>query len=152
MQSQQQSFEQQEEQVSVRFFREIKMHLGVRSTRRIVRLVRTVLAQLRKTLTTEQANLVIRHLPDPFPLLFIANWKYDDRPEHILHLDELVDHVYQDDRRQKHSLFMSEVDTMNSVILVLSKLDKFFGIFGLNVFQYSLAQELKQAVATEEMA
>ena len=81
-----------------------------------------------------------------FQLLFVANWKYDDKQEPIMHLDELVDFVYQEDRKQKNSLFKSEIDTLNSVILVLSKLDKFFGILGLNVFRYSLTQELKQAV------
>jgi uncharacterized protein (DUF2267 family) len=135
----------QDEQ-SVRFFKEVQNHLGLRSTRKIVKLVRAVLSQLRKTLSHEQSSVVIKTLPSLFQLLFVANWKYDDKQEPIMHLDELVDFVYQEDRKQKNSLFTSEVDTLNSVILVLSKLDKFFGILGLNVFRYSLTQELKQAV------
>lgn len=139
------TYTEQDEQ-SVRFFKEVKSNLGLRSTRKIVRLVRAILSQLRKTLSHEQSSVVIKTLPSLFQLLFVANWKYDDKQEPIMHLDELVDHVYQEDRKQKNSLFTSEIDTLNSIILVVSKLDKFFGILGLNVFRYSLTQELKQAV------
>jgi uncharacterized protein (DUF2267 family) len=138
----------QDEQ-SVRFFKEVKTHLGLRSTRKLVRLVRAILSQLRKTLSHEQSAMVIKNLPSLFQLLFVANWKYDDKQIPIMHLDELVDHVYQEDRKQKNSLFISEIDTLNSIILVVNKLDKFFGILGLNVFRYSLTQELKQAVTQE---
>ena len=135
----------QDEQ-SVRFFKEVKSHLGLRSTRKLVRLVRAILSHLRKTLSHEQSAMVIKTLPSLFQLLFVTNWKYDDKQLPIMHLDELVDHVYQEDRKQKNSLFTSEIDTLNSIILVVNKLDKFFGILGLNVFRYSLTQELKQAV------
>ena len=135
----------QDEQ-SVRFFKEVKSHLGLRSTRKLVRLVRAILSHLRKTLSHEQSVMVIKTLPSLFQLLFVTNWKYDDKQLPIMHLDELVDHVYQEDRKQKNSLFTSEIDTLNSIILVVNKLDKFFGILGLNVFRYSLTQELKQAV------
>ncbi|HTE31014.1 MAG TPA: DUF2267 domain-containing protein [Chryseolinea sp.] len=136
----------EQEELSVRFFKEIKNSLGFTSTRKIVKLVRAVLSQLRRTLSHDQATLVIKNLPSLFQLLFIANWKYEDKDTPIRHLDELVDIVYQEDRKSHDSLFTSEIDTLNSVILVLTKLDKFFGILGLNVFRYSLTQELKQAI------
>jgi uncharacterized protein (DUF2267 family) len=139
------AYTDQDEQ-SVRFFKEVKSSLGLQSTRKIVRLVRAILSQLRKTLSHEQLSVVIKTLPSLFQLLFIANWRYEDTHEPIMHLDELVDHVYQEDRKQENSLFTSEIDTLNSIILVITKLDKFFGILGLNVFRYSLTQELKQAV------
>lgn len=145
------TYSDQDEQ-SIRFFKEIKKHLGLRSTRKIVRLVRAVLSQMRRTLSHEQSSMVIKTLPGLFQLLFVANWKYDDKQEPVMHLDELVDHIYQEDRKQKNSLFTSEIDTINSVILVISKLDKFFGILGLNVFRYSLTQELKQAVIEDPAA
>ena len=142
------TYTNQDEQ-SVRFFKEVKSTLGLRSTKKIVRIVRAILSQLRRTLSPEQTNMVIKTLPSLFQLLFVANWRYDDTQQSIMHLDELVDHLYKEDRKQKNSLFTSEVDTLNSVILVITKLDKFFGILGLNVFRYSLTQELKQAVAQD---
>lgn len=143
-------YSEQEEQ-AIRFFREIKSHLGFTSTQKIVKLVRAVLSQLRRSLSHEQAVVIIKSLPSLFQLLFIANWKYEESDTSIKHLDELVDHIYQEDKKSNDSLFTSEIDTLNTVILVLNKLDKFFGILGLNVLRYSLTQELKQA-AIEDAA
>lgn len=141
----------EQEELSIRFFREIKSNLGFTSTKKIVKLVRAVLLQLRRSLSHEQSALIIKNLPSLFQLLFVTNWKYEETDTSIKHLDELVDNIYQEDKRSKDSLFTSEIDTLNTVILVLSKLDKFFGILGLNVLRYSLTQELKQA-AIEDAA
>lgn len=146
--SEQMNYSDQEEQ-SIRFFNEVKNSLGARSTRKIVKLVRAVLAQLRRTLSHEQAAILIKNLPSLFQLLLVANWKYEESNPQIKHLDELVEYVYQEDKKSHDSLFTSEIDTLNSVILVLTKLDKFFGLLGLNVLKYSLTQELKQAVVED---
>ena len=144
-------YSDQEEQ-SIRFFNEIKHNLGFKSTKKIVKLVRAVLQQVRKSLSHEQTSIVIKNLPSLFQLLFVTNWKYEEESVSIRHLDELVDNIYQEDKRSNDSLFTSEIDTLNTVILVLNKLDKFFGIMGLNVLRYSLMQELKQAAAMEDAA
>ena len=140
-----------QEEPSVRFFREIKSNLSFTSTQKTVKLIRTILAAVRKGLSHEQASVVIKNLPGLFQLLFITNWKYEEPDTSINHLDELVEHLYQADQKSKDSLFTSEIDTLNTVILVLSKLDRFFGILGLNVLRYSLTQEIKQA-AMEDAA
>ncbi|MBA4056685.1 MAG: hypothetical protein C0490_18370 [Marivirga sp.] len=137
------SYSLQEEQ-SILFFKEIKSNLGFKSTQRIVKLVRAVLSHLRRSLSHEQTEVIIKNLPSLFQLLFVANWKYQEETS-VKHLDELVDNIYKEDQKSKDFLFTSEIDTLNTVILVLSKLDKFFGILGLNVLRYSLTQELKQA-------
>jgi uncharacterized protein (DUF2267 family) len=140
----------QEEQ-AVKFFREIKNDLGATSTQKIVKLVRAVLSQLRKSLSHEQASLFIKKMPGIFQLLFVINWRYAEKTNTIEHLDELVESLYHQDKQSSGALFSSEVDALNSVIVVLRKLDKFFGIVGLNVLHYPLAQELKQA-AVEDAA
>jgi uncharacterized protein (DUF2267 family) len=134
----------QEEQ-AVKFFREIKNDLGANSTEKIVKLVRTVLSQLRKSLSHEQASLFIKEMPSIFQLLFVTNWRYEEKANTIKHLDELVESLYHEDKQSSGALFSSEVDALNSVIVVLRKLDKFFDIVGLNVLHYPLTQELKQA-------
>ena len=141
----------EQEELSIRFFREIKSNLGFTSTKKIVKLVRAVFLQLRRSLSHEQSAVIIKNLPSLFQLLFVTNWKYEETDTSIKHLDELVDNIYQEDKKSEDSLFTSEIDTLNTVILVLSKLDKFFGILGLNVLRYSLTQELKQA-AIEDAA
>ena len=136
------------EELAVRFFGEIKNELGFTSTRKIVYLMRSVLAQLRRNLSNEQINNVIQKMPSLFQLLFISNWKYNEKNTSINHLDEIVEGVYEQGR---HSLFASEVETLNAVIIVLRKLDKFFRLMGLDILHYSLKQELKQ-VAIEDAA
>lgn len=136
------------EELAVRFFGEIKSELGFTSTRKIVFLVRSVISQLRKNLSHEQINNVIQKTPSLFQLLFISNWKYNERNLAINHLDEIVEGVYEQGRQ---TLFTSEIETLNAVIVVLRKLDKFFQLMGLDILHYSLKQELKQ-VAIEDAA
>ena len=136
------------EELAVRFFGEIKSELGFTSTRKIVYLVRSVLAQLRKNLSHEQINNILQKMPSLFQLLFISNWKYNEKNTGINHLDEIVEGVYEQGRQ---SLFASEIETLNAVIIVLRKLDKFFRLMGLDILHYSLKQELKQ-VAIEDGA
>jgi len=141
----------EQEEKSIQFFREIKHDLGSSSMVKIVKLVRMVLSQIRKSLSHEQATIFIKSLPSLFQLLFIANWKYNESNEvagSIHHLDELIDSLYDQDRKSGACLFHSEIDTLNSVILILTKLDKFFGAMGLKIFQHSLTQELKQAASS----
>jgi uncharacterized protein (DUF2267 family) len=136
------------EELAVRFFGEIKSELGFTSTRKIVFLVRSVISQLRKNLSHEQINNIIQKTPSLFQLLFISNWKYNEKNIATNHLDEIVEGVYEQGR---HTLFTSEIETLNAVIIVLRKLDKFFRLMGLDILHYSLKQELKQ-VAIEDAA
>ncbi len=139
----------QEEQ-SLKFFNEINRHLGLRSRYKLVKLVQAILSNVRRTLSEDQAALVVKRLPRFFRRLFTRNQKSGEQPLSIKHLDELVDTIYREDRHSRdHALFTSEVDTLNAVILVLNKLDRFFGILQLNVFRYPLTQELRQAAIEE---
>jgi uncharacterized protein (DUF2267 family) len=138
----------QEEQ-SLKFFNEINRHLGMRSRHKLVKLVRVVLSNVRRSLSEDQAAQVGKRLPRLFRRLFARNRKSGEQQLSIQHLDELVDSIYMEDRSHHHVLFTSEVDTLNAVILVLNKLDRFFGILQLNVFRYPLTQELRQAAIEE---
>lgn len=140
------------EEQAVRFFKEVKNELGINSTQKIVAVVRCVLCQLRKSLTHEQSSQLIRRLPDMFQLLLISGWRYDEKEGSIKHLDELADHVYKQTLIQEKRLFSSEIDALNTVLRVVKKLDKFFGLLGLNLLRYTIAEEIKQAAAMEDAA
>ncbi|MBL7841765.1 MAG: DUF2267 domain-containing protein [Cyclobacteriaceae bacterium] len=140
------------EQQAVRFFKEVKNELGIDSTQKIVTVVRCVLSQLRKSLTHEQASMLIRKLPDTFQLLLVSGWRYDEKEGSIKHLDELADQVYKQTLVQEKRLFSSEIDALNTVLRVIKKLDKFFGLLGLNLIRYTMVEEIKQAAAMEDAA
>jgi uncharacterized protein (DUF2267 family) len=139
------------EEQAVRFFKEVKNELGIDSTQKIVTVVRCVLSQLRKSLTHEQASLFIRQMPDIFQLLLVSGWKYEEKESSVKHLDELADNVYRQTLNEKR-LFSTEIEALNTVLLVLKKLDKFFGLFGFNVLRYTITEEIKQAAAMEDAA
>lgn len=138
----------QEEQ-SLKFFNEINRHLGMRSQHKLIMLVKAVLSNVRRSLSEDQAALVVKKMPRLFRRLFRRKNPTGEPQLNIKHLDELVDTIYKEDRKTHQALFTSEVDTLNAVILVLNKLDRFFGILQLNVFRYPLMQELKQAAMEE---
>ena len=139
----------QEEQ-SLKFFNEINRHLGMKSRHKLVLLVRAVLSNVRRSLSDDQAALVVKRLPRLFRKLFKGSKQSDEAQLSIKHLDELVDTIYREDKKShRQALFTSEIDTLNAVILVLNKLDRFFGILQLNVFRYPLTQELRQAAIEE---
>ncbi len=140
------------EEQAVRFFKEVKNELGIDSTQKIVTVVRCVLSQLRKSLTHEQASMLIRKLPDTFQLLLVSGWRYDEKEGSIRHLDELADQVYKQTLVQEKRLFSSEIDALNTVLRVINKLDKFFGLLGLNLIRYTMVEEIKQAAAMEDAA
>jgi uncharacterized protein (DUF2267 family) len=142
--------ERSQEEQSVKFFKEVNRHLGMRSRYRLVRLVRAVLSNVGRSLSEDQAALVLSRLPRFFRRLFTGNHNPGEKQLSIKHLDELVDTIYMEDRSSHHhALFTSEIDTLNAVILVLNKLDRFFGILELSVFRYPLTQELRQAAIEE---
>lgn len=140
------------EEQAIRFFREVKNELGIDSTRKIVSVVRCVLSQLRNSLSHDQVEVLIRKMPDIFQLLLISNWRYEEKEVSVTHLDELADNVYRYTLSQEKKLFSTEIEALNTVILVIKKLDKFFGLLGFNVLRYTITQEIKQAAEMEDAA
>lgn len=140
------------EEQAIRFFKEVKNELGINCSRKIVTVVRCVLSQLRKSLTHDQVSKLIRSMPDIFQLLLISGWKYDEKETSVNHLDELTDNVYKQTLLYEKRLFSTEIEALNTVLLVIKKLDKFFGLLGCNVLRYTITEEIKQAAAMEDAA
>ncbi len=140
------------EEQAVRFFKEVKNELGIDSTQKIVAVVRCVLSQLRKSLSHEQTSQLIRKMPDMFQLLLVSGWKYDEREPSVKHLDELADNVYKQTILNEKRLFSTEIEALSTVLLVIKKLDKFFGLLGFNVLRYTITEEIKQAAEMEDAA
>ena len=96
--------------------------------------------------------MLIRKLPDTFQLLLVSGWRYDEKEGSIKHLDELADQVYKQTLVQEKRLFSSEIDALNTVLRVIKKLDKFFGLLGLNLIRHTMVEEIRQAAAMEDAA
>jgi hypothetical protein len=49
-------------------------------------------------------------------------------------------------------LFSTEIEALGTVLLVIKKLDKFFGLLTFNILRYTITEEIKQAAAMEDAA
>ena len=129
------------------FFRQIKKELSLENQQEVVQLVASVLQALRQTLALERASALLNELPDFLKLTFAANWKQDEVPVKIDHLDEFVNLVMARDRKSKKNLFRSEVHALSVIVLTLKKLYKLVDLDKFEGLSQALKQELREIPA-----
>lgn len=132
------------EENSVIFFRHVKRDLGIPSTRQMVRLVENVLSRIQGGLNDEQTRQLLSVLPGPLQLLAAKNRKARAAKKSFVHLDELVEDVYEEDRKSGSHVLKTEVHALNAVVVILRKLDKYLNLFSYNFLQFRLVQGVKQ--------
>jgi hypothetical protein len=132
------------EENSVIFFRHVKRDLGIPSTKQMVRLVDTVLSKIQSGLNDEQSRQLVSILPGPLQLLAAKNRKNRQATRPIAHLDELVEDVYEEDRKSGSKVLKTEVHALNAVVVILRQLDKYLNLFSYNFLKFPVVQGLKQ--------
>ena len=114
-------------------------------TRKIVGIVRVVLASVAKSLPTTQVSEITRKLPSTLQLIFVTSSKSNDGYRSVVHLDELVDNVCNTETK-KGVLLTNEVEALKYVLIVIKNLKIVFDKIGVSVFPYSMISEYQQAV------
>ena len=132
------------EENAVLFFRHVKKDLGIPSTQHMVKLVGKVVSHLRRGLTTAQITKLVDHLPGVFQLMLVHEWAPDEEQKSFKHLDEFVESIYAEDRISSSSVFTTEVETLNAVIVILRKLYKYLNLFSFDILKHPMMEELKQ--------
>lgn len=134
------------EENAILFFRHVKKELGISSSRHLVKLVGKVIAHIRKDLSVYQILKLVNHLPGIFQLMLMNHSKNQGVQEQseYQHLDEFVESLYEEDRKSSHSVFSTEVEALNAVVVVLRKMDKYLNLFSYNILKYPVVKELKQ--------
>ncbi len=130
---------------AILLFQELKSDLTNFSNVQIVTMVRTVLSKLRSCLPAQHLHDVMRQTPPLFQFMFIGRPTHNEERE-SLHLDELVQELVDEDKREGRGLFKSEIETLRLVILVLNRISFFFKHWGVNPYPYALTHELQQAL------
>jgi hypothetical protein len=130
------------EENSVIFFRHVKRDLGIPSTRQLVNLVNNVLCRIQGGLNEEQTKQLVAILPGPLQLLAARN--YCKTAKSFNHLDELVEDVYEEDKKSGSRVLSTEVHALNAVVVILRKLDKYLNLFSYNFLKYRLVDSLKK--------
>jgi len=134
-----------QDEKAVLFFRRVKKDLGIPSTRKMVTLVGRVLSYLIKGLPVAQASVLINRLPGLFQMILLKDWRYNVIEQRSFdHIDELVDRMFEEDQKLPHSLFASEVETLNMVVTILSRLDKYLDFFSYKILNDACIEELRQ--------
>ena len=134
----------QQDQEEIVFFRQISKELSLESPTEVVQLVASVLQALRQTLPLDRADVLLNQLPDFLKLTFAANWRRDEDPVRIDHLDEFVNLVMARDRKSKKNLFRSEVYALSVIILTLKNLYRLVDLDKFEGLSQALKQELRE--------
>jgi|SRR5688572_33385673 len=136
--------ERSQEERSMIFFRNVKRALGISSTMSIVQLVGKVLTQVCHTLSKQQVSALINRLPGAFQPMLLKETIRSAAQRSYSHLDELVENMYEEDRRSAHPQFSTEVEALNAVVIILRKLDKYLDIFSYNILKPQWVEGLRQ--------
>ena len=122
----------------------IKKEMGIENPKEIAQQVTAVLHAFRQTLSLDTACELLNKLPDFLKMIFASNWKRNEAPVSINHLDEFVTLVMERDRMLKKYLFKSEEHTLSMVILTLKKMHRLVDFDNLKGISASLRQELSE--------
>jgi uncharacterized protein (DUF2267 family) len=143
------NLEHSPEEKAVLFFRQVKKELGIPSSEQIVKVVGKVVSHLRSGLTHAQITRLVEHLPGIFQFMLINEWKPNEEKKSFTHLDEFVESIYAEDRKSSPSVFSTEVETLNAVIIVFHKLDKYLNLFSFDILKHPMLEELRQIPAED---
>ena len=130
------------EEKSAIFFRNVKRAMGISSTSSMRTMVSKVLSHVCRNLSKQQVTALINRLPGTFQPLLL--WESPDNQTRYSHLDELVENMYEEDRRSEHPQFSTEVEALNAVVVILRKLDKYLNIFSYNILKPQWVEGLRQ--------
>ena len=134
----------------IMFFRKLKIELNCTSMRKTISQVRAILSKIKGSYSAREITELIDKTPPLLHFVLIGNSRYEQDHKPIVHLDELVDTLYNEDERQpRNRLFRSEIEALGTVLIVLKRFQSLFTYAGMKIFPYVLSNELQQAVTEE---
>ena len=120
--------------------------------RKTIAQVRTILSKTKGSYSNGEITELIDKTPPLLHLVILGNPRNEEEKKPIVHLDELVDTLYNEDEQQEGKrLFHSEIEVLGTVLIVLKRFQSLLTYAGMKIFPYVLSNELQQA-ATEEAA
>ncbi len=126
-----------------------KNEMYLSASRKVLRTVKVVLISVMKSLPASQGNEIIRKLPSALQMIFAGNWMAEMQHEPVMHLDEIVERVCENDSAKNETIFTDEVDALRSVLVAIKYLKTVFDKIGIHVLPYSLINEYQQAMQEE---
>ena len=103
------------------FLEHIRAELSLQTPEEAKPFVKSVLSALRKTLSRQNAEAMIKLFPDFLKNYFSASGQ-EEKEVNVEHLDELVDLVMRQDEKENTVLFKSEVQTLSVILYTLRRI------------------------------
>ena len=135
----------------INFLHQIKKELSLETNNEIINKIVSILQALRQTLDNENANTLMKELPDFLKLAFAGNWESNEKIVSINHLDEFVNLVQTRDIKSGSFYFSDEVQILSLSILTLKKLFEFEKLKNFAGLSPCIRQQLSE-VSVEEIA
>lgn len=126
---------------------EVKNALDLNCNHRTGKLIGRVLHTVRNSLSYAQSAELIQHLPDDAKIIYVSDWKLKSNKLELRHLNSLVEEVIKNDRQHQEQVFNDEAFALHAILVTLRILDKHTEIMSQDFFNYSLKQELAEAMA-----
>lgn len=123
---------------------EIKKELALKTYQETVGIVGCVLNSFRKCLSLQHASQLLNLLPDFLKLVFVTNWKNNERQVKIDYLDELVNLALEQDKASGKKLFKSELHALSIIVITLKKLDKLVDLQHFEGISQSFRRQLRE--------
>lgn len=127
--------------------KEIKRDLGLSCNYETGKLIGRVLHTIRESLNYAESAKLIKCLPDNIKIIYVSDWKLHNKKTTLENLDQLVNEVIRNDQRHIDNVLHSEMYALHAILITLKALDKYIGILSSGFFNYSLKQELAEAMS-----
>lgn len=124
-------------------FRHVKQHLGIGCSKRLAKLIGNILSRITLGLDPVQARELVGVLPAPLQWLAVGPYHVASEQRPIRHLDELVEAVYEADRKSGAHILRTEIAALEAVVVVLRELDHRLDLFKHNFLQHRVVAGIK---------
>src|SRR5688572_8819173 len=112
------SLQLSDEQV-IAFFKKLKNELNSASMRKTIAQVRTILSKIKGSYSTKEKSELLDKTPPLLHFVLFGSSRSEEDKKPIVHLDELVDTLYNEDEQQVgRRLFHSEIEVLGTVLIV----------------------------------
>lgn len=127
--------------------REIKRNLELTCNHQAGKLIGRVLHTIRESLTYAESAQLIQMLPDNIKIIYVSDWKLHSKKLNLESLDTLINEVIKNDQQHADKVLHNELYAFHAIVVTLKALDKHIGILSFDFFNYSLKQELAEAMS-----
>lgn len=126
---------------------DVKKEFNIECNFKAGKIIGRVLHTIRDSLSYAQSAELIRRLPDDLKIIYVSDWRLNYKPLRLKHLDTFVEEVIRNDQKHTEQVLHGEIPALYAILTTLKILNKYADILAFDFFEYSLKQELAEAMS-----